>query len=166
MGLTGLAMTAALSCGIGLVPEVDSTLWVQASARSARAPESEIVIDRPGVESRMQFLARIRHAVNGRRTFAKDYAIVSWSCGSGCHDSAIVRSSTGAVVFLPFTVTICRYQEQPALVFNSSSPLLIVNGHLEWRSDAGAHAKTEGASGCGTHSFAWDGSRLRRATVQ
>lgn len=110
-------------------------------------------------ETREQFITRIRNAVKGRRTFAGHYAVVGYSCGAGCRDSAIVDIRTNRVTFLPFTVTMCPGQEAAQLDFRVDSRLLIVEGQLEWDPDPKGEMIVEN---CGTYYFEWTEGRLKR----
>ncbi len=136
---------------------VESRMGVQSFGSAELAP---IIIERrEGEESRKQFVDRIRSSVGGRIKYAANFAIVQWSCGIGCADSAIVNVRSGHVEFLPLTVTKCRFQEGVQLDYRADSRLLAASGELEWRPSGTGVTRVEP---CGRHYFVWTGGMLRR----
>jgi hypothetical protein len=118
-----------------------------------------IIGRREGEESKKQFMDRIRSSAGRRSNYAASYAIVQWSCGMACADSAIVNVRSGHVEFLPFTVTKCRFQEGAQLDYRADSRLLVASGELEWRPSDTGETRVEP---CSTHYFIWTGTLLKR----
>lgn len=124
----------------------------------------EITIGRLGIEdgdeTLEQFLDRIRRSAKGKRTFAGHYAIVEWSCGASCIDSAIVDTDSGRVTLTPFNVvTFCRDHITPGFDFRADSRLLVAEGDIEWK----RHSQITHATGkCGTRYFEWGGRELKQ----
>ena len=121
----------------------------------------DIIIPRRELETLGQFVQRIRKTVKGKRNFSGLYAVVGWSCGAGCRDSAIVNVITDRVVFLPFNVTMCRYQKAAQLDFRADSRLMVVSGKLEWAAES-RRDELPRVDDCGTYYFEWRGESLRQ----
>jgi len=100
------------------------------------------------------FRTAIRTQTAEGPNFAGHYRIVTWGCGAGCAQFAIVDVKTGAVYFPPEaeTVMVLIDQDDDPLQYQIESRLLIVIGHkamANWRNPAE-----------GRFYYEWKGNRL------
>ena len=132
--------------------------------RNPEGTKKVIIIGRRGIEDGDEtwelFLARVRHAASGLPTFAGHYAIVEWSCGASCINSAVVDTDSGRVTLIPFNVlTFCRDHTTPGFDFRVDSRLLVAEGDIEWKRQSQIPAAT--GNSC-THFFEWNGRDLKQ----
>ncbi len=84
------------------------------------------------------FRTNIRTQTAEGANFAGHYRIVTWGCGAGCAQFAVVDVKTGDVYFPPSveTVMVLLEQEENPLQFRLDSRLLIITGNKQmpnWR---------------------------------
>ena len=95
----------------------------------------------------------IREGAREGPNFAGHYTIVTWGCGSGCVQFAIVDAKTGAVYSPRFYVAARVHVDEEAqqpdepLQFRIDSKLLIVSGSPNEQNE-------------GIYYYSWDGKRL------
>jgi len=75
------------------------------------------------------FRTRLRRAAQMPVNFAGEYVLMTWGCGSGCSDGAVVSRKTGRVTFLPGLIH-SGLGEQKPLRFLANSRLLVMTGFL------------------------------------
>lgn len=67
-----------------------------------------------------KFRTQLRQALKIRPNFSGHYVLLTWGCGSPCHEIALVSATNGSVYFAPF---LGRLGED----FRLSSRLLVLN---------------------------------------
>jgi hypothetical protein len=99
------------------------------------------------------YRTRIRKAAKGQVNFAGHFILVTWGCGTGCEEGAIIDLSTGKTQLLPFAI----HKDADALTddnpdrisFRRDSRLVVFNGQ---RNEKGPD---------GLHYYEFDGQHLR-----
>jgi hypothetical protein len=115
---------------------------------------TEAIVDRDAGES------EIRKVAGEGPDFAGRYAVVKWSCGSGCSSIVIVNVRTGRIYSPPFLgASRCgKSLDTPLLSYKFNSSLLIVRGSLEIP-DRTNNTFSDGS--CGVFYYVWSGRGLK-----
>ena len=131
-----------------------STLFLALAGFSfqAQSVSQPYTIRRPELETETDFRSRIRKAAEAGPNFARDSAVVAWSCGFVCAELAIVKGQSSAVYRAPFSVSDCRDQTGPLIQIERNSDLLVLDGFLELEDGSDTQ--------CGRHVYRWNGSKL------
>ena len=89
-----------------------------------------------------QFKTMLRQGAHGKPNFAGHYIVTIWGCGAGCLMGAVMDAKSGAVYWIPFSVsgwTDTSDDFQP-ISFRPNSRLIIVTGQRNEQGSSGAHA--------------------------
>ena len=87
-----------------------------------------------------RFRSALADAADGEVDFAGRYIVAEIGCGAGCIDVAAINAATGAVVWLPTSVSGWPKSHPDPLEYRTDSRMLRVYGRLAERGSLGPHA--------------------------
>lgn len=81
-----------------------------------------------------EFRTQLKKAVGKPPNFASHYVLVTWGCGSPCHEIALVDARDGRVFFAPFfgRTTETFQADSRLLILNEPSTPLFDTEYYEW----------------------------------